>query len=132
MLSNEMKATIEAALLAVQQRRWEELDTAIAAIRSARDPDAERTAIFVLKACAHQNDHLDKFMDAAEKFASDPINRDFVQKVVSAEFAWRSTYDVAMAEKTTAAFDAEASAAAIADALAAEAAAVIAALVERR
>jgi hypothetical protein len=129
MLSTEMKITIKAAVVAVQERRWGDLDAKLSIIRSARDTDVETIAVFVLKACAHQKENIDTFIDAAERFAMDAQNTEFVRKVVSAEFAWRSAYDIAMVEQTTAAFAVEIAAAATADSLAAEAASVIAALV---
>ena len=128
MLSAEIKITIKAGIKAVQEGRWVDLDAVMAAIRSGRDAEAETTAIFVLKACAHQKDNLDSYLDAAEKFATEIKNRDFVRKLVSAEFKWRAAYDFAMAEQTDDAFAAEVSAAETADGLAAQAAATVAAI----
>jgi hypothetical protein len=129
MLSAEMKITIKAGLVAIQERRWVDLDAAMGTLRSARDAHAETIAIFVLKACAHQNQNIDAFIDTAEKFAVDAKNIHFVRKVVGAEFTWRSAYDVAMAKQTAAAFAAEVAAAETADSLVAEAASAVAALV---
>lgn len=129
MLSNEMKLTIKAGITAVQERRWVDLDAALGALRSARDAKAETIAVFILKACAHQKVNIDAYIDAAEAFAMDDRNIDFVRKVVSAEFRWRSAYDQAIIEQTSAAYAAEISAAAKADDLAGDAASAVAALV---
>ena len=131
MLSTEMKITIKAGVKAIQERRWVDLDAAMAAIRSGRDAEAETTAIFVLKACAHQKNDIDEYIDAAEKFASDEKNIDFIREVVRAEFKWRAAYDNAMVEQTAAAFAAEIAAAETADTLAPQAASAVAALVAR-
>lgn len=129
MLSDEMKVAIKAGIVAVQARRWVDLDAAMGAIRSERDAEAETIAIFVLKACAHQKENIGAFIDAAERFALNAKNIDFVRKVVSAEFKWRAAYDVAVTEQTVAAFAAEVAAAATADSLAAEAASTVAGIV---
>jgi hypothetical protein len=129
MLSTHMKISIKAGIVAVQERRWVDLDAAMGAIRSARDAEAETMAIFVLKACAHQKENIDAFIDAAERFAADDKNIDFVRKVVSAEFKWRAAYDTAIVEQTDAAFAAEVAAAETADTLAAQAASAVAAVV---
>lgn len=131
MLSTEMKITIKAGINAVQERSWVALDAAMGAIRSARDANAETIAIFILKACAHQKNDIDAYIDAAEKFASDEKNIDFIREVVSAEFKWRAAYDNAMVEQTAAAFAAEIAAAETADTLAPQAASAVAALVAR-
>jgi len=73
----------------------------------------------------------DAFIDAAERFAVDDKNTDFVREVVSAEFKWRSAYDRVLIEQTPDAYAAEVSAAAIADDLTGEAASIVAALVQR-